>query len=93
MRVVLRTRIDDTEWPWLVGEGGKQIPFWADCFEVTSRGPSESQSVANKDPPGSLIADAFEVRGIDDGFRKPYRMSMAVHPIMGKPLEIDRKDS
>ena len=62
-------------------------------FEVTSRGPSEPQAVANKDPSGSLIANPFEVAGINEGFRKPYGMSMAFHPIMGKPLKIDRKDS
>jgi hypothetical protein len=79
--------------PGLSVKGVNKHHFGLIVFQVTPRGPSESQAVANKDPSGSFVADSFELTGIDEGFRKPYGMSVAFQPIMGKPLDIDRKDS
>lgn len=70
-------------------KGTDKNDLWVIVAEVSSGCSSESERVADREPSRSLVAGPFEVMGIDEGFGKPYGMTVSIHPIVGESFEIE----
>ncbi len=73
-------------------EGSDHLDVLED-LPSSARGSSESQRVADRDPSRRLVASPFETPGIDEGFGKPYGMTVGIHPIEGESFVIEGEDS